>query len=433
MVQVSQTEERSPAANLVKRTVLDNGIILLVIENPIADIVASRIFIKAGNRCEPKQKAGLSHLVSAVITKGTDTLSSLEIAEQVESVGASLSADTATDYLQMSLKTIRSDFAEIFSLTAELLRSPAFPEAEVELERQITLQDIRSQQEHPSTIAFDQLRRAMYGRHPYGLSSLGTIDTVSSLTRADLQNYHQSYFRPDNLVISIAGNITLETARELVETALGDWQIPATSLPYVNLDPILCQPHRVVTTQETQQSMVMLGYLASSVKEPEYGALKVLNTYLGNGLSSRLFVELREKRGLAYEISAFYPTRLDLSQFVVYMGTAPENTAIALEGLRHEIERLRTHHLTESELQVCKNKLLGQYALGKQTNAQLAQVYGWYETLGLGIEFDTIFQQLVNEVTVDTAWEAACQYFVEPYISLVGPAKFVESCQMQHK
>lgn len=430
MTAVSQNQPGLPVTDLVKRTVLDNGITLLVIENPTADIIASRIFIKAGNRCEPKEKAGLSHLLSALITKGTDTLSSLEIAEQVESVGASLSADTATDYLQMSMKTIGSDFADIFNLTAQLLRSPTFPAQEVELERQITLQDIRSQQEHPSAVAFEQLRRAMYGRHPYGLSSLGTFESVSSIKRHDLQDYHQNYFRPDNIVISIAGNITLETALDVVKNALGDWKTPQNAIECVPLDPIVPQPHPVVTSQETQQSMVMLGYLASSVKDKEYAALKVLNTYLGNGLSSRLFVELREKRGLAYEVSAFYPTRLDTSQFVVYMGTAPENTAIALEGLRYELERLRTHKLSELELQVCKNKLLGQYALGKQTNAQLAQVYGWYETLGLGIEFDLVFQELTNGVTAETAWEAANKYFTEPYISVVGPAKFVENCQM---
>ena len=103
-------------------------------------------------------------------------------------------------------------------------------------------------------------------------------------------------------------------------------------------------------------------------------------------------MELREKRGLAYDVSAFFPTRLDQSQFVVYMGTAPENTEIAIEGLRTEVERLVNIPLTPDELQVSKNNLLGQYALGKQTNSQLAQIYGWYECLGLGIEFDTEFQ-----------------------------------------
>jgi predicted Zn-dependent peptidase len=171
----------------------------------------------------------------------------------------------------------------------------------------------------------------------------------------------------------------------------------------------------------------MLGYLTSSVNHEDYSALKVLNTYLGNGLSSRLFVELREKRGLAYDVSAFFPTRLDQSQFVVYMGTAPENTEIAIEGLRTEVERLVNIPLTPDELQVSKNKLLGQYALGKQTNSQLAQIYGWYECLGLGIEFDTEFQNNIAAVTSSETLDVANHYFIEPYLSVVGPESFVSS------
>ena len=106
------------------------------------------------------------------------------------------------------------------------------------------------------------------------------------------------------------------------------------------------------------------------------------------GLSSRLFVELREKQGLAYDVSAFYPTRLGRSQFVAYIGTAPQNIPIALAGLQKELLRMTTTPLSEQELQVCKNKILGQYALGKQTNGQIAQAYGWYEVLGLGVAFD---------------------------------------------
>jgi predicted Zn-dependent peptidase len=166
----------------------------------------------------------------------------------------------------------------------------------------------------------------------------------------------------------------------------------------------------------------MLGYLAAAVREWDYPVLKLLSTYLGNGLSSRLFVELREKRGLAYDVSAFYPTRLDCSQFVIYIGTAPNNTAIALEGLRTEAERLRHTELTPEELQAAKNKLLGQYALGKQTNAEMAQLFGWYETLGLGMEFDTQFQEAVAQVTSETAQKVASDRFLQPYVSLVGPA-----------
>lgn len=424
---MTQTLIPSPTIRHVHRTVLDNGIVLLVTENPAADIIATRLFLRTGSRWEPQEKSGLSHLLATVLTKGTDQLSSLEIAEQIESVGAKLNADTSTDYFLISLKTVASDFQDILSLTGQLLRFPSFPEDEIELERRITIQGIRSQREQPFSVAFEQLRHQMYQHHPYALSTLGTETSVSQLSRDDLQEFHQTYFRPDNLIISIAGRITPEAAAEQIERVFGDWIAPQTPLPTLSLPTLTPHPQSAITPQETQQSVVMLGYLTSSVNHEDYSALKVLNTYLGNGLSSRLFVELREKRGLAYDVSAFFPTRLDQSQFVVYMGTAPENTDIAIEGLRTEVERLVNIPLTADDLQVAKNKLLGQYALGKQTNSQLAQIYGWYECLGLGIEFDTEFQTNIAGVTSEEALGVANHYFIEPYVSVVGPEAFVGS------
>ncbi|OKH23362.1 M16 family metallopeptidase [Chroogloeocystis siderophila] len=411
----------SPPNKQITRTVLSNGIVVLVTENPVADIVAARIFVKAGSCCEAAHQSGLVHLLASVLTKGTQQLSSLEIAEQVESVGASLGTDAAADYFLLSLKTVSSDFLEVLALAAALLRSPSFPELEVELERRWLMQNIRSQQEQPFTIAFDQLRQAMYQNHPYASSALGTEATVANLRRDDLIEYHQTYFRPDNLVISITGRIAATEAVAAIEKVFGDWQNPATPLPVLQLPDIESQPYQINKTQPTQQSIVMLGYLAPSVQQSDYVALKLLSTYLGNGLSSRLFVELREKRGLAYDVSAFYPTRQGIAPFVVYIGTAPENTAIALAGLKTEVELLCTQPLEEYALQTAKNKVLGQYALGKQTNAQIAQAYGWYEALGLGIEFDTRFQQQIAAVTAKQLQQAACRYFLAPYISIVGP------------
>ncbi|WP_026082493.1 M16 family metallopeptidase [Mastigocladopsis repens] len=410
------------------RIVLNNGIVVLVAENQTADIIAARIFVRAGSSYESQEQAGLTHLLSAVLTKGCDGLSSLEIAEQVESVGASVSADTTADYFLLSLKTVTLDFSEIFTLAGRILRSPTFPEAEVELERRIALQDIRSQQEQPFTIAFDQLRDIMYQNHPYARSALGNEATMSRLTRADLVRFHQTHFRPDNIVISIAGRITPENAIALVEEVFGDWQSPPTE-PLLRLDlpELTVEPQIKIKPQQTQQSIVMLGYLGPSVLSDDYAALKLLSTYLGNGLSSRLFVELREKLGLAYEVSAFYPTRLLRASFVVYMGTAPENTQIALSSLRKEVDLLSIMQLEEEALQAAKNKILGQYALGKQTNAQIAQVYGWYEILGLGIDFDRDFQETIASVSAADAMASACRYLREPYVSLVGQEEAVNS------
>ncbi|MBD2777582.1 M16 family metallopeptidase [Iningainema tapete] len=418
----------SLAKSTIHRTVLNNGIVVLVAENPAADIIAARIFLRAGSCYETYEQAGLAHLLSTTIAKGCANLSSFEIAERIESQGASLSADTAADYFLLSLKTVTADFAEILTLAGQILRSPTFPETEVELERKIALQDIRSQKEQPFSVAFEQLRQMMYQNHPYGLSALGDETTMSRITQADLVNYHQTYFRPDNMVISIAGRVTPAEAIVWIEKVFGDWLAPNNQpLPTLNLPAIKVEPQRSLTPQQTQQSILMLGYLGTSVDSPDYAALKLLSTYLGNGLSSRLFVELREKRGLAYEVSAFYPTRLYPASFVVYMGTAPENTKVALSGLKAEVDLLSTTQLEESALTAAKNKILGQYALGKQTNAQIAQVYGWYEILGLGIDFDSQFQQAIAAVSASDTIDVACRYLREPYVSLVGQEEAINN------
>ena len=404
------------------RLVLSNGIVVLVTENPTVDIIAARCFFAGGERVQTASKSGLTHLAASLMTRGTERYSSLEIAEQVESIGASLGTECSSDYFLLSLKTISSDFHDMLMLGSEILRSPSYPDSEIDLERRLTIQAIRSQQERPFTIAYDCLQHLMYGDHPYGFSSLGTEATVSQLTRNDLVNFHQTYLRPDQMVVSIAGKISSEQALSLVSEAFGDWKSP-NQPPVISTPTPQFQPLLVTNEQDTQQAIVMIGYPAPSVSSPDYAALKMISTYLGNGLSSRLFVELREKRGLAYEVSAFYPTRLEASQFVAYMGTASQNTGTALEGLRHECERLATVTITEDELAICKSKLLGQYALGKQTNGQIAQVYGWYEVMGLGLEFDRQFVETIESVTRSDVQNAAQKYFATPAISVVGSAE----------
>ncbi|AFZ43123.1 processing peptidase [Halothece sp. PCC 7418] len=409
----------------VQRTTLDNGITLIVVENPTADIIAGRLSFKnAGTRVEALSQAGVSHLLSTVMTKGTSELNAAAIAEKIESVGAGLNAESANDYFAINLKTVSQDFPEILQLVGEIIRAPSLPESEIELEQALTLQNIRAQKEQPFNLAFNQLRAQMYPQHPYGVSVLGTEETVAGLTRADLQQYHQSYFRPDQLVISLAGRITLEQAVKEVSQVFRDWKQPTTPPLTPSLPELNANPSQNSLSQETQQTIIMLGYLTPSIQNQHYPTLKLINTYLGNGLSSRLFVELREKQGLAYDVSAFYPTRLETSHFVTYIGTAPENVEIALNGLRKEVQRLCEVELTSEELQASKNKLLGQYALAKQSNGQLAQLFGWYETLNQGVEFDDLFQASVAEVSSEQIRTVAQNYLaIAPYISLVGSSE----------
>lgn len=414
---------------------LANGLVVLITENPIADIVAARIFVGAGSIRETTAQAGLAYLLAATLTKGTARFSSADIAEQVESVGASLGVERAPDYFLLSLKTVANDFLDILTLAAELLRYPSFPEPEVELEKKLALQSIRSQQEQPFTMALNALRQSLYPQgHPYTQTGPGDPDYIAQIQPTDLHQYHQAYFRPDNVVVSLSGNLEAPEAVHLCQQVFGNWPAPKQRLSSPlglqqevnNLLLTKAGSSVSVTTRPTQQSIVMLGHLAPSVQEPDYAALKLLYTYLCNGLSSRLFVELREKQGLAYEVSGFYPTRLGPSQFVVYLGTAADNTAIALSNLQAEIDRLSQQPLTTEELEMAKSKLLGQYVLGKQSNAQLAHLMGWYEALGLGIHYDQTFPNQIARLDAETVYQAACQHLRQSHISLVGAEAAVQ-------
>jgi len=291
----------------LQRLCLTNGITLLVGQNAAVEILAAHCFFRGGSRVEQPQQAGLSQLLAAVLTKGTRQRDSQAIAAWVESLGASLSVDSAADHFEVALRCVAEDFPELLQLLAEILRDPSFPEAEVARERDLMLQAIRARQERPFSLAFDQVRRALYGDHPYALPELGGVETVGSLTREDLLAYHATYCRPEGMVMAVIGPEPPETVAAQVEAALGDWVSagPPAPDPALPLSP-LERPQLLKLPQPTQQTTILMGFRGSPAASADYPALKLLATYLGSGLSSRLFVELRERSGLAYEVSAFF-------------------------------------------------------------------------------------------------------------------------------
>ncbi len=415
----------------LQRLHLGNGITLLLGQNPTVEILAAHCFFRGGSRVEQPQQAGLSHLLAAVLTKGTRQRNSQAIAAWVESLGASLSVDSAADHFEVGLRCVAEDFPELLQLLAEILRDPSFPEAEVARERELMLQAIRAQQERPFNLAWDQVRQALYRDHPYALPGLGRLETVGSLTREDLLAYHSTYCRPEGMVMAVIGPEPPETMAAQVEAVLGDWVSAGPPAPDPTLPlPPLEKPQLRKLSQPTQQTTIVLGFRGSPASSADYPALKLLATYLGSGLSSRLFVELRERGGLAYEVSAFFATRRDPAPFGAYLGTAAENTPVVLERLQAEIQRLHDTLLSSEEVGMAQRKLLGQYALSKQTNAQVAQLAGWYEILGLGMEFDQQYLQRVRQLTPAHLQQAAKTYLVNPAIALVGPEEALAKVEL---
>ncbi len=426
------TLSSAPLRQAICRHRLPNGLRILMAHSPTVDIAVARLFLPCGSQRDPVGKWGLAHLMGEVLTKGTQSLSSDQIATQVESLGAALGTDVTADYFEISLKCIAADLERMLRLMAEVLLDPSFPEREVARERDLTLQAIQSQQERPFAVAFDQLRRTLFPGHAYALSPLGKAESVQALTRQDLAAFHAAHIDPSQAVLAVIGPQSPEYWQTQIETVLGSWQPPLRKPAEIAMPEITTSQIQIgssgwlKTVQDTQQSLVMVGYRGSGASHPDYAALKLLSTYLGNGLSSRLFVELREKRGLAYEVSAFFATRRDPAPFAAYMGTAWFNTATALAGLQAELNRLLDQPLSPEEVAKTQRKVLGQYALSKQTHAQIAQMLGWYEILGLGAEFDQTYPLLIKSVTPEQLYEVAQHYLSDPVVSLVGPAQALD-------
>jgi zinc protease len=398
-----------------------NGLKSLLIPNPSNDIVAGRVFVRAGSVCDPPALSGISYLMAALLTKGTNHRSAMELAEQVESIGAGLNAEAHNDHIEISWKSVAADFPVLLKLVAEILREPSFPSDQIELESKVVLQSIRAQAERPLSLAFQQLRSSIYGDHPYGRFLMGTPETLERIDREVLLSQHSAYFRPERTVISIAGNFDVEEAGRMVADTFGDWNpetVPTLESPTPALKDVA---QKQFLTKSTQQSIVMLGHPAVAVTDPDYFVLRAIDSYLGSGLSSRLFVELREKRGLAYEVSSIFSTKMDRAIFSVYMGTANEKVATAINGLQGEMARLCLTCLNGEELADTQSKLLGKYALSKQTNGQLSYLYGWYESLGVGWGFDRQFVEEIEKITSQRVEEVATKYFDRPYhLSVVG-------------
>lgn len=414
---------------------LSNGITVILTPNPGADIVAARLFVPAGSAWEAPAERGLAHLMTATLTKGTAQRSALALAQAVEGLGVGFGVDVTHDYWVMSLKAVGEDFPAVLALAAEVLRSPTFPAAELELEQRMALHILQNQREQVFALALEALNTALYGDHAYGHSSVGTLASVPLLDRSQIQAFYDRQIRPDRLIVSLAGNFGLDQGLAWVEASLGDWRSEAmgSAPPHPNA-PVRAQtgalppplppapPARCLTRIcPSQQVMLMLGYRVPGVTDPAYVALKLLCAYLGNGMSSRLFVQLRERQGLAYDVSAFYPTRALGSALVAYGGTAPEKAEVALQSLRRELAALAQEPLAAEVVANLQRKVLGQYLLGQQTNEQLAHLLGWYEVLGLGLGFDRDFQERVMAQTAADLWAVAQTYLQTPMVSAVGP------------
>jgi predicted Zn-dependent peptidase len=363
---------------VIARTRLDSGLRVVTEALPALRSVTIGAWVGSGARDEAPHEWGASHFLEHLLFKGTETRTAREIADAVESVGGELNAFTTHEQTVFYVRVPDAHLARAFDVLADVLWAPAFRDADLESERKVVLEEIGMRDDTPDDLVHEVFAAALFPGHPLGREVLGGAESIRAMARADVVAYHAAHYRPPNIVLAAAGNVVHEELVERVaaRVPVGDGARPARPRPG------LAEPEPVsVVPRDTEQAHFVLGVRALPALDPDRYALMVVNQALGGGMSSRLFQEVRESRGLAYAVYSYVASFDETGAMAIYAGTAPERMPDALEVIDAELARLGAHGLADAELAAAKGHLTGSLSLSLETSSSRMRRIGRAETV----------------------------------------------------
>ncbi|MFO0596746.1 MAG: pitrilysin family protein [Myxococcaceae bacterium] len=402
---------------------LPNGARIIVKEERAVPLFAMRASFLGGVRWEAPEENGVGTLLARTLTRGTPTLGPEAISHLVDSLAGSLSALGGKNSVSLRGEFLSKHFDRAFALFSEVLTTPTFPEAEVARERQLQLQDIASRDDRPAAIAFELFARTLWQAHPYRRSALGERTTVEALGREQLISAHQRWLHPSQMTLCVVGDVDAEVVLERAKVTFGQPRAGGVSPPVLPVEPAWTGPRHTRHTLQKAQTHLVLGFPGARVTDPWRRALEVLQTVL-SGQSGRLFLELRDKRSMAYSLSASVVEGLDPGSFSVYMGTSPDKVDAALAGIREQLERVCTELISAAELDRAREHLIGTQGIGLQRNGARAGVMALDACYGLPIEGYRAYPQEIAAVTAADVRDAAARVidFSRSALAVVGPS-----------
>ncbi|OLC94933.1 MAG: hypothetical protein AUJ05_05160 [Candidatus Rokubacteria bacterium 13_1_40CM_3_69_38] len=404
----------------ITRHLLPNGMTVIVRENPAAPVVTASLQVRAGSRFETPEMAGITNFLLRTMIRGTSRRSATELAEAAEEIGGSLDASGEVESAEIRGEALARHWEGLLGLIAEVALEPSFPGEEIERERRLILSQIKTRAETPFTLSLDALLRELYGSHPYAWPGLGLPSAVGRFARGELVAHYRAVFQAERVVLAVSGQVSHARVVRTSERLFA--KLPRSGAGEVGAAaPATPVGARRVLERPAQQAQVLVGYLGPGLSDPAYPAVRVLGAVLGGGMAGRLFVELREKRGLAYALGVLIPFRTGPSFFVTHLGTAPENSAAAEAGLLAELERIRQAPVGREELARAKAYLLGNFALDRRTNARQAWYLAFFEVIGAGWDFPERYAQALDAVTAADVEAAAQRFLVRPTIVVLQP------------
>jgi zinc protease len=405
----------------IKRSVLKNGLTLLIVERHNLPVVKVAVGIRAGSLNEPEEKSGLASLTANLLTEGTKNRTARQISEEIEFVGGSVGASGGNDYITASLSVLKKDIRLGFDLLSDIILNPVFPQDEINKKIERIKGSLRAMEEDPGYLASREFKKAVFGTHPYGRLTTGTAKTLDSINRSDLVEFHSKYYTPDNSIMAVVGDITPEEAEQLINNYFTKWKAKGNRLPSPPEITSVKERKTVTIDKNLTQANIILGHIGVSRDDPDYYAISVMNYILGSGgFASRLMQNIREEKGLVYDIHSFFAPNKYGGRFQVGLQTKNESANTAIEEVLKEIRNIRTTHVSDTELSDAKLFLTGSFPMRIETSSRIARFLVAVEYYGLGTGYIDNYPSYINSITKEDVLRAAKKYLdPENYVLVV--------------
>jgi predicted Zn-dependent peptidase len=351
---------------LIVRDVLPNGLRLLTERMPHVRSVSIGVWLARGSRHEPQEQSGIAHFVEHMLFKGTATRSAEDIAQTIDSIGGQMDAFTAKEYASYYIKVLDEHLPLAVDVLADIVRRPALTEDDIEREKKVVLEEIKMVEDTPDDLVHELFTENFWVNHPLGRPILGTRETVEGLTQERLRRYFNGVYTAPNMIIAAVGNVEHEQVRDLVEASFGTLSSDSQNLSSA---PPRVEPRIIIRNKELEQSHVCLGTSSYQQDHEDRYSSYVLNTVLGGSMSSRLFQNVREKRGLAYAVFSGLSAYRDAGSMTIYAGCANHAIGELIDVVVAELKRLKDEPFPESELRRAKDHLKGSLMLNLESTS----------------------------------------------------------------
>ena len=396
------------AALAPKRSILDNGLVLLTSQQRSLPMVSIELLIEAGSRYDNEE--GVANLVARLLTYGTKRRSALQISDTVDFIGASLSASCGEDAASVSLTILKKDLATGLDLLADILTASTFPQEEIDRQKQAVIAGIKAREESPGSIAQRRFAAALYPQSPYGRPVEGNEASVKAISQVSLQEFYQRFYRPNRAIMAVVGDISQDELIRALNQSLRSW---TKGEPRGNpLVPSTIGEAQVIrVNKDLTQANIILGQQGISRENPDYYAIQVMNCILGGGgFSSRAMDAIRNERGLAYSVYSYFSAERSRGSFELVMQTKNETALEAIRLAQTEIRRIREESVTDQELSDAKDYLIGSFPLRLDTNRRVASFLVQVEFYQLGLDYPERYSDLIRKVTREDVERVARQY-----------------------